>query len=682
MILLRTGASDPLMKEKRVTVRYYLRRFLPAGSRRFLPYALMSVAFVAAAIIAFSAASFAVRGIEQVVERDARDALASENLDWAQVSTDGLLLTLSGEAPSEAVRFRALSAVGGVVAAERVIDDMSVTPSTDIAAPRFSMEVLRNKLDVSMIGLVPASTDTEEIIAQIQAMDPEMSVVNMLETADHAEPHGWEQALEFGLKALSLIPSAKVSIAADQVEVAGLATSERERDDLRDRLMRDRPRGLITSIEISAPRPVITPFTLRFVVDDDGARFDACSADTSEARNAILRAARAMGAEGALECTIGLGTPSPRWQAGAVDVIEALGQLGAGSVTMADTDISLIVPHSVSSEEFDQVVGRLENQLPDVFSLQATRLPPDEGSVSSGEEEREFVASRSTEGVVHLRGRLGDERLRDAVRTLAQAEFGLPAVQMNARIDPDLPEGWPVRALLAVESLAHMEHGIVRVSPDRIVVRGVSGDTGSSDRVARKLVEALGRGAVFNLDITYDERFDPVAMQPTPARCERWIQEALEDQQITFEPGSASIVEGAVEVVDRIAEILIECGRLEMEVAGHTDGQGRMETNMRLSQQRADSVVSALSVRGALVADFEATGYGPEFPIADNSTAAGREANRRIEFSLIGESLVAAQEERGEEPEEERDPPDESELEIAVTQGAGDATRPQERPER
>jgi len=272
------------MKEKRVTVRHYLRRFLPAGSRRFLPYALMSVAFVAAAIIAFSAASFAVRGIEQVVERDARDALASENLDWAQVSTDGLLLTLSGEAPSEAVRFRALSAVGGVVAAERVIDDMSVTPSTDIAAPRFSMEVLRNKLDVSMIGLVPASTDTEEIIAQIQAMDPEMSVVNMLETADHAEPHGWEQALEFGLKALSLIPSAKVSIAADQVEVAGLATSERERDDLRDRLMRDRPRGLITSIEISAPRPVITPFTLRFVVDDDGARFDACSADTSEAR--------------------------------------------------------------------------------------------------------------------------------------------------------------------------------------------------------------------------------------------------------------------------------------------------------------------------------------------------------------------------------------------------------------
>ncbi len=655
------------------------------ASSTTLPILLMAVIFLLAAALSVAAATFAVRGIEHVVARDANATLEAEGLDWAQVSTDGLLLTVSGEAPSEAIRFRALSAVSAVVSAERVIDDISVAASMDIAAPRFSMEVLRNGLDVSLIGLVPAATDRNEIVTRIESIDPEISVVDMLETASHDVPHGWEQALSYGLTALSLVPTAKISISADQVEVTGLARSERERDGLRDQLTRDRPRGLITSIDISAPRPVIAPFTLRFVIDAEGARFDACSADTSDARAAILRAGRGAGASGTLECTIGLGSPTPRWQAGAVEAIGALGALAAGTLTMADTDITLIVPNSVAADDFDEAVGALENRLPDIFSLQATRLPPEaENDTPAEEDAREFIASRTAEGVVQLRGRLVDERLRDAVRTLAQAEFGVPAVQMQARVDPDLPEGWPVRALVAVEALAALEHGSVHVRPDRLDVRGVTGNAGASDLISRRVVEKLGRDAVFNLDIRYDEQFDPVAMQPTPGRCERWIIEVLEERQITFEPGSASVVSDSARVLDQIAEILIECGRLEMEVAGHTDSQGSLETNMRLSQQRADAVVAGLMSRGALVGDFESKGYGPEFPIADNSTAAGREANRRIEFRLIGESLEAAQAERGEdpEPEEPPEPRDESELEIAVTVGAGDAPRPPERPAR
>ena len=674
------------MKERFLSLRQRLEGLTPVRLGAYAPLVLMSVAFVLAAVLSVAAANYAVRGIEYVVARDARDALAAENLDWAQVSTDGLLLTLSGEAPSEAIRFRALSTVSTVVAAERVIDDVSVAPSMDIAAPRFSLEMLRNGLDVSMIGLIPASTETADLVARIEAIDPEISVIDMLETASHPVPFGWEQAVSYGLDALALIPASKVSIAADQVEVTGLAQSERERDDIRDKLVRDRPRGLITSINISAPRPVITPFTLRFVLDEEGGRFDACSADTLEARTTILRAGRAAGATGVLDCPIGLGSPTPRWQNGAIESLRAIGQLGAGSVTMADTDITLIVPNTVTPEAFDRAVGELENRLPDVFSLQATRLAPSEDDAPAGDDVREFTASRSPEGGVNLRGRLIDERLRDAARSLAQAEFGLPAVQMTARIDPDLPDGWPVRALLAIDVLAVLEHGEVRVRPDRIDIRGVSGDAAASDRISRKVVDKLGRGAVFNLDISYDERFDPVAMQPTPARCERWIKDVLDEQQITFDPGSASVVSGAARVLDKIAETLIECGRLEMEVAGHTDSQGRLETNMRLSQQRAEAVIAGLLSRGALVSDFVAKGYGPEFPIADNSTADGREANRRIEIRLIGASAEAAQAERGEDLAENAqngpEPLDESDLEIVVTSGAGETPRPPERPQR
>jgi len=675
------------MKDRLLQVTHRLRALQLADVRSQKGYVLMAAIFGLAVLLAFGAATLAVRGIEHVVARDTRAVLAENGLDWAEVQTDGLLLTLRGEADSEASRFRALSVVSTVVAAERVIDDMQVAPSMEIAAPRFLMEILRNGLDVSVIGLIPTDFDTASIVSRIERIDPEISVIDMLETASHPVPFGWDRAVAFGLEALTLIPASKISIAADQVEVTGLADSERQRNEMREKLMRDRPRGLIASINISAPRPVITPFTLRFVIEESGARFDACSADTTEARMAILRSGRAAGAQGVIDCTIGLGSPSPRWQVAATESIQALGALGAGSVTIADTDVSLVVPNSIAPERLDRVAADLERVLPEVFSLDTLRLPPSAGDEGERSDPAiEFVASRAEDGIVLLRGQLTDARLRDAVHAVAKTEFGLNAVRINARLDPDLPEGWPVRALLAVDTLAQLEHGQVRVRADRFDISGVSGDASVSDKISRTVAEQLGRGAVFNLDIRYDERFDPVAMQPSPARCEGWIKDVLAEQQITFNPGSASIVTDAGRVLDKIAEILRDCGRLEFEVAGHTDSQGRLETNMRLSQQRAEAVVAALSGRGILVSDFVAKGYGPEFPVADNSTAAGREANRRIEFRLTGESAAEAEAERaGGAPvaeQAEAEPPDEADLEIEVTSGAGDAPRPPVRPQR
>lgn len=674
------------MKEKSSNAVQRLRGLGASVIAQYKAVVLMVGCFALALVLSVTAAMLAVRGIEHVVGRDAAAVLSDQGMSWAEIETDGLLLTLRGEAESEAVRFRALSAVSTVVAAERVIDEISVAPSVEIAAPRFQIEILRNGLDVSLIGLVPASLSVESMVRVIEAIDPEISVVNMLETANHPVPFGWEQAADFGLKALAMIPASKVSISPDQVEVRGLADSERQRDEWRETLMRDRPRGLISSIEITAPRPVISPFTLRFVIDENGARFDACTADSTEARAAILRAARSAGAQGVIDCSIGLGSPSPRWQVAAREAIRALAELGAGSVTLADIDISLNVPYSVAPEALDRVAAELEQVLPDAFSLEANRLPPSGDEQMRGDEVVEFVASRDENGIVLLRGQVVDERSRDALQALARAEFGPTAVRISTRIDPDLPDGWPLRALLAVDTLAQLEHGMVRVRPDRFDIRGVSGDAAVSDTLSRRLAEKLGPAAVFNLDIRYDERFDPVAMQPTPARCEQWIREVLDEQKITFDPGSSSIDSATGRVMDRIAEILRDCGRLEIEVGGHTDSQGRLETNMRLSQQRAEAVIAGLLQRGALVSDFEAVGYGPEFPVADNATAEGREANRRIEFRLIGASAEAAQAERhGDAPPQEGDEPglpDEADLTITVTVGAGETTRPAPRPSR
>lgn len=655
---------------------------------RYKWHAMTALAFVVAALLALGAAQLGARALEHAVARETTDALTAQGLDWATVDTDGLLLRLSGEAPTEAARFNAISTANQIVSAERILDEITVTPATDIAAPDFSMEILRNGLDVQMVGLVPWAFDIDAFIARVEAVDPELSVENMLETANFAEPDAWASATDFALSALASLNAAKISLVPGRVEVAGLTESEDARDRIRVDLARARPREVVAALNISAPRPAISPFTLRFVLDEAGARFDACAADTAGARAAILEAARAAGAEGRLDCVVGLGAPTPDWQVAVVAALDAVAQMGAGTVTFSDTDATLQVPATVESSLFDRHVGALENALPDAFSLDAVRLAPNDAQRAAAEDEAEFAARLGERGAVTLSGRLTDARTRDAVRSLAQANFGPNAVTMAARLDPDLPGGWPLKALLAVDVLGALESGTVRVGPDRVAVTGVTGQADASDRISRLLADKLGQRAVFALDISYDEALDPVAQRPTPARCKDRIDAILAERKITFDPGSTSITGAAVKILDGIAEVLRGCGRMSMEVAGHTDSQGSLETNMRLSQQRAEAVVAGLMARGALVSEFEAKGYGPEFPIADNGTEAGREANRRIEFSLIGASLEAARAERA--PEEGAEtgaaaPPElpaEADLAIRVSPAAEAALRPRARPDR
>ena len=110
---------------------------------------------------------------------------------------------------------------------------------------------------------------------------------------------------------------------------------------------------------------------------------------------------------------------------------------------------------------------------------------------------------------------------------------------------------------------------------------------------------------------------------------------------MVFEPGSGTLDASAAPIIDKIAEVLRDCGQIRLEIQGHTDSQGREEMNQALSQTRAQSVLNALAERRLLTSTFTAKGYGESQPIADNDTEEGREANRRIAFVLIRPEPVA-----------------------------------------
>ena len=72
----------------------------------------------------------------------------------------------------------------------------------------------------------------------------------------------------------------------------------------------------------------------------------------------------------------------------------------------------------------------------------------------------------------------------------------------------------------------------------------------------------------------------------------------------------------------------------EIVVEGHTDNQGATETNLKLSEARAASVVSWLNAHGVAVSRLEPKGFGASRPVADNAAANGRALNRRVEIAL------------------------------------------------
>ncbi len=102
---------------------------------------------------------------------------------------------------------------------------------------------------------------------------------------------------------------------------------------------------------------------------------------------------------------------------------------------------------------------------------------------------------------------------------------------------------------------------------------------------------------------------------------------------LEFDLGKATIRSKSYTTLNRVAALLVE-KNFSLKLAGHTDNTGSRELNMRLSKERAESVKAYLVSQGANASRIEATGYGPDQPIATNKTAAGRQQNRRVEFTL------------------------------------------------
>ena len=104
---------------------------------------------------------------------------------------------------------------------------------------------------------------------------------------------------------------------------------------------------------------------------------------------------------------------------------------------------------------------------------------------------------------------------------------------------------------------------------------------------------------------------------------------------VTFDFGKSALKPQFYGALNEVAATLKEYNQTMIEVTGHTDSIGSDAVNQKLSEQRASAVAQYLTAQGVQPARMETLGVGKSYPIADNSTEAGRAKNRRVEIRLI-----------------------------------------------
>ncbi len=104
---------------------------------------------------------------------------------------------------------------------------------------------------------------------------------------------------------------------------------------------------------------------------------------------------------------------------------------------------------------------------------------------------------------------------------------------------------------------------------------------------------------------------------------------------ITFNSGSAELSPSFPKVLDGVAMVLKKYEKTIVEVAGHTDSVGPEQYNQGLSERRAQTVTAYLTGKGVKSERTMSIGAGESHPVADNTSEAGRQANRRVELTLL-----------------------------------------------
>lgn len=243
-----------------------------------------------------------------------------------------------------------------------------------------------------------------------------------------------------------------------------------------------------------------------------------------------------------------------------------------------------------------------------------------------GEDAGEVLATIDViDGQVVLRGVLSNTSQRDLL--VAAAGQSIDAANVIDELDVDDASSVSDDAVGDLSEVAaamgpNLVSGQATLTGDGVTLVGVYAD--DDQRAALEAVNV--EGLTFELTQREDADVDEAAA------VEADLNALVAANPILFEPNSATIDEQSSAVLDRVAALADRIGGLVIEIQGHTDTDGVPESNLVLSQGRAESVRVALVERGLSAEALTTIGVGGTEPILDSAGVEDKAASRRVEF--------------------------------------------------
>jgi OOP family OmpA-OmpF porin len=302
----------------------------------------------------------------------------------------------------------------------------------------------------------------------------------------------------------------------------------------------------------------------------------------------------------------------------AVLLLAQVGKLKDGKVTISDSSVSLSgMARDLGGRE---AIAAALKDLPEGFKIAANdvKAPP-----------YIFQAYKDPVAVtLTLSGYVPDNNIHAAIAQAAEHKFFGEKLVDNLKSSVGAPSGFAAAVVPALGALARLSTGTLVVSDREVKLSGDALYEGAGAEIRAGLGKDFPQSFQYKPEISVKPASAPV----DPTVCQQLFTDLLSKGRIRFEPARTTLDPDSIALLDRLIEIALRCPTANIEVAGHTDGDGEDGFNQELSQKRAQVVVDYLVKAGLPASRFTAVGYGSTQPIAGNDTDEGKAQNRRIEF--------------------------------------------------
>ena len=527
-------------------------------------------------------------------------------------------LSVSGVALDPETFVTAKNAFGGSAPAQLALGAIDILPAR---ADPFVWSADYDGSALTLAGYVPNENVQASLLETAGRAFPDVAIVDEMRIASGG-PDGFADAAVFAIGTLTRFDRGGVALDGMQFDITGKARTIDDYESVLETFSGALPRGMRVVSSAITPATV-SAYGWRGEKFDGEVKLVGFVPSVQAKAEVVALAGELFGGDTLVDnVRIAAGEPRMDWIGGIKFAMGQLARLGRGTVVLGDRTFS-VEGEAESAEAFRELLTANAQTLPASLALERADVVPPKVSPYR------FVATR-TPDAIRLDGYIASDEDRSAIISLVRSNYGRLKLIDNLEYASGAPDGFVRAAAVALQTSSRLAGGRSEILDANVNISGSAYYPSAAGTLADSVGDRIPAG--FNVALSVLVRQPP---QPvSPLRCRDLLQKALSVDRIEFDGGDSEISPDSFGALDRVAATIERCPAATIEVAAHTDSDGSSAHNLELSQARANAIREYLVDAGVTRERITSVGRGEDDPVADNSTEAGKAANRRIAFAL------------------------------------------------